>query len=180
MHRNKYLLTFFIISGGLFTLYLSLNFDQLMTRGLSARPEIWAIALENISHNTVFGSGIGTNISIYVVSLKRLFTDTHNIHLGLTYSLGITGLLIWTGLLISLLNIYLKNKQSIIAQTGIVLLAYGMTAGMTEGTSIFTRPKEIWFLSWLPISLLFTVEYQRLIANNLNPLETESNIPSKL
>ena len=162
MHRSKYLLYFFFISLGLAIIYFILNYDALTARGLSYRPEIWSIAISKILENPILGAGIGTDISIYIEELKKTFSDTHNIHLGLTYNLGITGLLIWIAFLISLFMIYLKNKTSLIAQLGIVLLAYGMSASLTEGTSFFSRPKEIWFLTWLPIALLFVTEYQNL------------------
>ena len=168
IHRNKYLLYFFFIISGLASIYFILNYDSLVLRGLSYRPEIWAITLSKILENPFFGAGIGTDISIYIEGSKTVFSDTHNIHLGLTYNLGITGLFIWIAFLTSLFMIYLKNKTSLIAQTGIVLLAYGMSAGMTEGMSFFSRPKEVWFLTWLPIALLFVAEYKRLTTDHIN------------
>lgn len=168
MYRNKYLLYLFFIFCGLACIYLILNSDALILRGLSYRPEIWAITFSKILEHPFFGAGIGTDISIYIEGLKTVFSDTHNIHLGLTYNLGITGLLIWIAFLISLVNIYLKNKKSLIAQIAIVLLAYGMSAGMTEGNGFFSRPKEVWFLTWLPIALLLVAEYNRLITVHIN------------
>lgn len=37
------------------------------------------------------------------------------------------------------------------------LLVYGFVAGMTEGGSFMSRPKEHWFLIWIPIALHLAV-----------------------
>jgi len=162
MHKSRAVLYFFLIICAIAAIYFSFNYDQLIQRGLSHRPEIWSIVMEKISHNPIFGTGLGSDIYIYIEDLKTTFTDSHNIHLGLTYLLGIVGLLLWLIFLVSLLTVYAKNKTTLIAQIGIVLLVYGMSAGMTEGGSFFSRPKEVWFLTWLPIALLLTAEFNRL------------------
>nr|BFE91970.1 hypothetical protein GCM10020185_25060 [Pseudomonas brassicacearum subsp. brassicacearum] len=33
-------------------------------------------------------------------------------------------------------------------------LVYGMAAGLTEGGGILSRPKEHWFLLWIPLALI--------------------------
>jgi hypothetical protein len=37
------------------------------------------------------------------------------------------------------------------------LLMYGFVAGMTEGSSFMSRPKEHWFLVWIPIAIHLAV-----------------------
>jgi hypothetical protein len=34
------------------------------------------------------------------------------------------------------------------------LLVFGFAAGLTEGGEFLTRPKEHWFLIWIPFALL--------------------------
>lgn len=167
MHRSKYLLYFFLTLCCLSIIYFSINFEQLTDRGLSYRPEIWLNNIEFIKNNPILGYGFGTaGLGTYIKEFETVFTEPHNIHIGLTYSLGMIGLIIWFTLLVYLLSIYLKNKTSLIAQIGIVLLAYGISAGMTEGGSFFSRPKEVWFLTWLPIALLLAAEYKSENNNN--------------
>ncbi|MCW8933004.1 MAG: O-antigen ligase family protein [Gammaproteobacteria bacterium] len=167
MNRSKYMLYFFLAICVLAITYFSYNYEFIIQRGLSYRPEIWSITMDQIMLKPLLGHGLGTSIHIESDKLTRIFSDTHNIHLGLTYKLGILGLLIWFALLISLLNIYFRNRTSQIAQIGIVLLVYGVSAGMTEGTSFLSRPKEVWFLIWLPIALLFVAEYNQMLSNRL-------------
>lgn len=161
MHKNKKTLFFFIALAIISGVYFIFDYGNLTSRGLSYRPEIWSIAIDRIMLNPFFGHGLGTEISISSPSLRINFSDTHNIHIGITYKLGITGLIIWLLILISAFRIYLQNKKSIIAQIGVCLLVYGFTSGMTEGFGFLTRPKEVWFLTWLPISLLLSIEIQQ-------------------
>jgi hypothetical protein len=44
-----------------------------------------------------------------------------------------------------------KNPAVLIAST---LVVFGFTAGLTEGSAFFSRPKEHWFLIWIPLALL--------------------------
>ena len=161
-YRSKRTWYFFIIFCSLMAIYFMLNFDLISQRGLSHRPFIWSFTWHEIIKNPLFGTGLGSKISITIESLNTTFSNAHNIHLGLGYNLGFIGLFLWLILLISLVVIFIKNNHSQIAQAGIILLIYGMVAGMTEGGSFFSRPKEIWFLTWLPIALLFAVKNQSL------------------
>ena len=155
-HKNKWIIYLFLFFVMLLLVYLFFNYEGLIIRGFSYRPEIWSITLNYILAKPILGYGIGSNIDIYIQALNTHFNDTHNIHLGLTYKLGITGLLIWLSLLYFLIKIYIRNKSSVLAQIGMALLIYGFFSGMTEGFSFFTRPKEVWFLTWLPIGLILS------------------------
>lgn len=165
VYRSKYIFFGIVM---LVIAYFFSNNELILQRGMSYRPEIWTLSFEQILMKPLLGYGLGTDIHIESDTLRRIFSDTHNFHIGLTYQLGTVGLLIWISFLVSLLGLYLKNKTSQIAQIGIVLLAYGVSAGMTEGFGFFSRPKEVWFLIWLPIALLFVSEFNRVdrLANN--------------
>ncbi len=162
IQRNKYTCYILALTGLIAIIFFTLNFDLLMQRGLSSRPEIWSITLDYIAQQPITGAGIGTGIEIYIAKLDTIFTNSHNIHLSLTFSLGLVGLLLWALLLWSLLLIYINNRYSVFAKITMSLLLYGICAGMTEGGSFFSRPKEVWFLTWLPIALILSIEYHQL------------------
>ncbi|MCW8929209.1 MAG: O-antigen ligase family protein [Gammaproteobacteria bacterium] len=159
LQRSKKSLYIGVIIMIFIIIFTVMNFENISNRGLSYRPELWTIALEKIALRPVLGYGIGTELLIYIEELNKNFTEPHNIHLGLTYFLGGLGLLIWFLLLSSLFIFVIKNKNIPLAKIGGLMLAYGVTAGLTEGSNIFTRPKEIWFLTWLPISLIIIAEF---------------------
>jgi len=157
-HRNKkviYVTLFLIVS---LAIYATFNYDLLIQRGLSYRPEIWLTAINDIQNKPFFGHGIGSKMSLFIPSLNKTFSDSHNIHIGLTYQLGLAGLVIWLALFVYLLRLYLKNPHNLLIATGFPIFIYGITAGMTEGGSFFSRPKEVWFLIWLPIAIMVAAD----------------------
>ena len=157
--KALYIAIFVFIIAAIFAI---IDFENITSRGLSYRPELWALTFEKLSLHPVLGYGIGSELLIYIEGLDETLSEPHNIHLGLTYFLGVIGLLIWLLFLASLFVFFIKNKNLPLAKIGGLMLVYGMTAGLTEGSNIFTRPKEIWFLTWLPIALLFASELRCL------------------
>jgi len=165
-HKNKqvtYVVLFLMAS---FSIYTVFNYDLLIQRGLSYRPEIWLTALNDIKNKLFVGHGIGSEMSLFIPSLNKAFSDSHNLHIGLTYHLGIAGLALWLTLLIFMFRLYLKNTNNLLIATGFPMLVYGITAGMTEGGNFFTRPKEVWFLIWLPIAMLSAAEIYKYSKND--------------
>ncbi len=162
VYRNKFVL-YFISTLIVFAItYFTLNYEILTERGLSFRPEIWTVVLEEVADKPVFGAGFGTGILIYIEEIQANFSDTHSLYIGLLYNLGMMGLLLWLAFIATLLVTGLKNKTSKLAHIGVGVLLYGMAAGLTEGTNFISRPKEVWFLVWLPVALLFAADYKRI------------------
>jgi len=166
-HRNKQTTYFFIILILLFSTYLAFNIELITKRGLSYRPEIWAIAFKDISLKPIFGHGLESSMSFFIPSLQTAFSDSHNIHIAFLYSFGLTGFVIWLSLLGSLINTYKNNANNRLASTGFSILIFGFFAGMTEGGSFLGRPKEVWFLTWLPVAILVAAEIH-LYSKNSN------------
>lgn len=144
--------------GLLFLIYLGFNYDLVTLRGLSHRPELWQKSFTFILQHPFLGFGIGTPLQLEVKSLGITFIEPHSIHLGFLYYLGFIGGVLWLFLLFQLTTIFYRNKDHAFAQISMAMLIYGLSAGMLEGGSVFSRPKEVWFLCWLPIALLFVVE----------------------
>ena len=161
-HRNKKVIYVTSLLLASFSIYTLFNYDLLIQRGFSYRPEIWLTALNDIQNKPFFGHGIGSKMSLFIPSLNKAFSDSHNIHIGLTYQLGLAGLVIWLALFVYLFRLYLKNTHNVLIATGFPMFIYGITAGMTEGGSFFSRPKEVWFLIWLPIAIMVAADvYQQ-------------------
>jgi len=155
-YSNKkiiYLSTFLAV---ILAIYLVFNINLITKRGFSYRPEIWQQALNIIHNKPIIGHGLDSAMAIYIPSLKKIFSDSHNIHLGLTYNIGLIGLITWLSLIGTLGHFFIKNKHNLLVSSGFTILIFGVFAGMTEGSWFFTRPKEIWFLTWLPIAIMIS------------------------
>ena len=172
MQRSRKALYVAVIIFVIAAIFTIINFENISSRGFSSRPELWALTFEKLSLHPVLGYGIGSELLIYIESLDTTFSEPHNIHLGLTYFLGGIGLFIWLLFLSSLFVFVIKNKHIPLVTIGGLMLIYGMMAGLTEGSNFFTRPKEIWFLTWLPISLLLVSEFSQSALINTTHEET--------
>ncbi len=155
-----YFISLLILSA---TIILIFKPDIILARGFSARPELWKISLEKISLAPCLGHGLATKLDITIPRFYHVFSEPHNIYLGTAYYGGMLGLLLLLMLLLNLIySSVLIAKSNPLAMIGIAMLIYGLTAGMTEGGNIFPRPKETWFIIWLPIALLLMVKYKHL------------------
>lgn len=153
--------SFFILCGlTSFSLLIILFFPELIqNRGFSYRPELWSSAITQIQENFWLGYGIASNSSFYVPSLDVYYKEPHNIHLSVFYFVGFTGLILWLCLFSYAAFICFKNKKSndfYIILGG--LLIFGITASMTEGGGFLSRPKEHWFIIWIPLALIAAQE----------------------
>ncbi len=107
---------------------------------------------------------------------------------GVLYYVGIIGLLPWLFFLLwGLLSSWRQRVQPmlIIASTWLI---FGIGAGLTEGGGIISRPKEHWFLLWIPLALiaalsinqrarrLLTLPVQKLSVTGLEQLSREARI----
>ncbi|MGL4315178.1 MAG: O-antigen ligase family protein [Pseudomonas sp.] len=149
--RSLYLLS----AGLLGLLSLALFFPQaLLNRGTSHRLDVWQIALEKASLHPWFGHGFNAPLSISVPNGDFALMEPHNFAIGALYYTGIIGLILWMAMhIMALRHCWLRRKIQAFAISG-ALLIYGLTAGLTEGGGILARPKEHWFLIWIPLALI--------------------------
>ncbi|WP_318654829.1 O-antigen ligase family protein [Pseudomonas sp. MWU13-2105] len=122
-------------------------------RGSSYRPQIWQIAITRIAEHPWIGHGYDAELSIDV-GLGYLLAEPHNFALGVLYYVGIIGMIPWAFVLLwGLFSSYRQRFQPLFVLAS-SLLVYGIGAGLTEGGAVLTRPREHWFLLWIPLALI--------------------------
>ncbi|MDI3398456.1 O-antigen ligase family protein [Pseudomonas sp. V88_4] len=154
---------------------------MIIERGDSYRFEIWQQALEKIAEHPWIGHGYNATLAIDP-GVGYSFQEPHSFALGVLYYVGILGMLPWLFFQAwGLLSSWRQRVQPllIIASTWLV---FGIGAGLTEGGGIISRPKEHWFLLWIPLALiaalsinqrarrLLTMPVQKLSASALQQL----------
>jgi len=148
--RSVILLSAMFVSGVSVAIIFS---HMLMERGDSYRFELWQLALHEISLHPWIGHGYNALLSLNPGTGYAL-EEPHNFALGVLYYVGIIGLLPWLIMqLWGLLSSWRYRAQPlfILASTWLV---FGIGAGLTEGGGILARPKEHWFLLWIPLALI--------------------------
>lgn len=135
--------------------------ETLTSRGFSYRPDIWLKALELALEKPWFGYGFDHHLLIQPDTTKLIFNDPHNIELAVLLSGGVSGLILWLALYAVALIYSWRNRYDTLVLTASALIIFGLTAGLTEGRDFLSRPKEHWFLIWIPMALLSAVWLSR-------------------
>lgn len=166
---------------------LTLFSQMIIERGDSYRLEIWQQALHLIGEHPWIGHGYNASLSIDP-GVGYSFQEPHSFVLGVLFYVGIFGLLPWLFFLAwGLLSSWRQRVQPllIVAST---LLVFGIGAGLTEGGGIISRPKEHWFLLWIPLALiaalsinqrarrLLAMPVQKLSSTRLHDMTREAQI----
>ncbi|MCF4998852.1 polymerase [Pseudomonas syringae] len=161
--------------------------QMIIERGDSYRFDIWQLALQKIADHPWIGHGYNADLAIDP-GLGVNFQEPHSFVLGVLYYVGIFGLLPWLffhawGLLSSWR--YRVQPLLVIASTWLV---FGFGAGLTEGGGIISRPKEHWFLLWIPLALiaalsinqrarrLLTMPVKKLSATDLQQMSLNAQV----
>jgi O-antigen ligase/tRNA A-37 threonylcarbamoyl transferase component Bud32 len=168
--RSIVLLGALVASGA--TVYV-LFARMIIERGDSYRFEIWQLAVQKIADHPWIGHGYNANLAIDP-GVGVSFQEPHSFVLGVLYYVGVLGLLPW--LFFQLWSLYSswRNRLQplfIIASTWLI---FGIGAGLTEGGGIISRPKEHWFLLWIPLALIVALSInqraRRLLAMPIKTL----------
>lgn len=130
--------------------------DVVTQRGTSYRPELWAETLKEVRLRPWLGYGFEANIMLHLAGHDIGYPNPHNIHLAVLRQQGIVGLLLWGALYATALGCAWRRRHDprVLIASGTVV--FGMIAGITEGVAYLSRPKEHWFMLWIPFALLST------------------------
>jgi O-antigen ligase len=131
--------------------------ELVTSRGLSYRFEIWQDAWAQIQSHLWFGHGFAYPIAIEISGFDFAFNNPHNIWLSILHQLGLVGLLLWVALYVTAFRACLGSPDRPLSAVASSALVYGLIAGMTEGGSFLSRPKEHWYLIWIPLALCAAV-----------------------
>lgn len=131
--------------------------EAIAQRGLSYRPEIWADAFRQALDRPLFGHGYDHPFRVWVEGIDFALWEPHNMTLSVFHQGGVVGLLLWGILyLVTLLGCWKRRANPLVFALSATVV-YGLAASMTEGGSFLSRPKEHWFLIWIPIALTAAV-----------------------
>ena len=135
--------------------------ESLLNRGTSYRLEIWQLALAQVGHQPWLGHGFDAHLAINVPGINYAFSEPHNFLLGVLYYTGVVGAFFWLGMHVAALWSCWQRRQDAYFIIAGALVVYGLGAGLTEGGGILSRPKEHWFLIWIPLALVAALSIGR-------------------
>ncbi|MDY0213645.1 MAG: O-antigen ligase family protein [Desulfuromonadaceae bacterium] len=152
---------------------LVFNPEVFAARGFSYRIEIWEESIRQIMVRPLLGLGYDSPLSIPVPSIERVFYDPHNIELAVALELGALGLFLWCVMYFLAIKRCVQLQECPELLPASTMLLYGLAAGITEGSSYFSRPNESWFLIWIPLALVVGLSVNFLGSENSDSLRSK-------
>jgi tRNA A-37 threonylcarbamoyl transferase component Bud32 len=148
--RSLVLLGALLVTGAGVVLLFS---QMIIERGGSYRFELWQLTLHKIADHPWIGHGYNADLTLDP-GVGYLLQEPHNFALGVLYYVGIFGFLPWLFFHAWGLFSAWRNRVHPLFIIASAWLAFGIGAGLTEGGGIISRPKEHWFLLWIPLALI--------------------------
>ncbi|MFJ4372888.1 O-antigen ligase family protein [Pseudomonas japonica] len=134
--------------------------EMITARGSSSRFDIWKLSWHMFLQHPLIGHGYDAPMSLDV-GIGYTLSEPHNFALGVLYNVGVVGFLPWIGMIAYGLYSGWRNRRQWIFVLASALLVFGIGAGLTEGGGILSRPKEHWFLLWIPLALIAALNIAR-------------------
>ncbi|MEO8492584.1 MULTISPECIES: O-antigen ligase family protein [unclassified Pseudomonas] len=147
--RSALLMTTLIVA----TAALLVFYPEAITeRGSSFRFQLWGLTMQRIAEYPWIGHSFNSDLLLSVEGMSLV--EPHSFALGVLYYVGIIGFIPWAFMLCWGLYKGFEQRAKPLFILASTLLAYGIGAGLTEGGGILSRPKEHWFLLWIPLAIL--------------------------
>ncbi|WP_223532256.1 MULTISPECIES: bifunctional O-antigen ligase/aminoglycoside phosphotransferase family protein [unclassified Pseudomonas] len=173
--RSVFMLGSMLIAG---TATFVLFTHKIIERGSSFRIEIWQMTLDKIADHPWIGHGYNAELALDP-GVGYSLQEPHSFALGVLYYVGIIGLLPWLFFLAwSFISSWRHRVQPLFIIAS-AWLAFGIGAGLTEGGGIISRPKEHWYLLWIPLALIAALSINQR-ARRLLDRPIKSATPSAL
>ncbi|WP_439860727.1 O-antigen ligase family protein [Pseudomonas sp. MBLB4136] len=133
--------------------------EALLSRGTSYRLELWQDAFGKISQRPWLGFGLDASLEIQLPGLSVPLSEPHGFAISVLYYTGIVGLCLWLAMHLAALRQCWVNRGNYLFIVAGALMVYGIGGGLTEGGGILARPKEHWFLTWIPLALIAALSF---------------------
>ncbi|MFJ4343870.1 O-antigen ligase family protein [Pseudomonas sp. NPDC089401] len=129
--------------------------EAITQRGVSYRPAIWMDSLRQIAEHPWLGHGYDSPMTVIIPGMEKPLADPHNIELGVLYAGGVVGLGLWMVLYALAIYFCWTYRRHPGVTLAAAWLVFGFASGLTEGSAFMSRPKEHWFLIWLPMAMVY-------------------------
>lgn len=155
--RNKFSMWSIISFLGLSLIFGYFFSDQIVSRGMSYRPEIMMSSLTMGLEKLWFGYGLGYKYLIYTSNYPAGFDHTHNLPLHIFIRLGLVGFLAFSALWLYCFYYCYKNRELFLAKFNLLLIVFSSVAFQFDSASFIAQPRLEWFVVWVPICITFSV-----------------------
>ena len=150
--RSLALMSMLVVGGAV---VVALFWEMLISRGSSFRLDLWSMVLALIEQRPWIGYGYEATLGLELPGTGGyIVSEPHNFALGVLYYTGILGFTPWLFMQVWGLYSSWRHRVQPLFILASAWLVYGIGAGLTEGGGILPRPKEHWYLLWIPLALI--------------------------
>ncbi|TBU79077.1 O-antigen ligase family protein [Phytopseudomonas daroniae] len=125
----------------------------LTNRGLSYRPELAAEGWALLAQHPLGGLGLGSVYSLALETIGMVFDHPHNLFINVGLDLGGVGLILWLAIWGLLFLTGWRARDSMLGGALLGVWCFASVAFLSDGAGIWSKPREIWFLTWIPLTL---------------------------
>lgn len=129
-----------------------------LSRGLSYRDALWVAGIDLALDNWLFGIG-DDDYSLLANGVS--FAHPHNVYLAIAVRLGFVAFGLWLLLWLRAGWLAFGARMSCLGNCAFILWVYCTLVVMTDGQIPWSKPAEIWFVTWLPLGLVLLVSSAR-------------------
>jgi len=126
-----------------------LPFQQVISRGLSYRPEIWMQILPLIMENPWFGHGATFDHIYHLPNHPDVYSHTHSALFASLVFVGIVGTSILLALIAQSFRYAFRSKDHLATS----LLIYAMVNLLVNGYQLVDHPEIEWLYFWFPVAI---------------------------
>lgn len=129
-----------------------------LSRGLSYRDALWVAGIDLALDNWLYGIG-DDDYSLLANGVS--FSHPHNVYLAIAVRLGFVAFGLWLLLWLRAGWLAFEARMSCLGNCALILWIYCTLVIMTDGQIPWSKPAEIWFVTWLPLGLVLLVSSAR-------------------
>ena len=155
--RNKFSMWSIISFLGLSLVFGYFFSDQIVSRGVSYRPEIIMSGLTMGLEKLWFGYGLSYKYLIYTSNYPEGFDHAHNLLLHIFIRLGLVGVIFFSVLWLYCFYYCYKNRALFLAKFNLLLIVFSSVAFQFDSASFIAQPRLEWFVVWVPVNIAFSV-----------------------
>jgi O-antigen ligase len=128
-----------------------------LARGDKFRILIWTENLHRVAQRPVFGYGVTTPDEVFLDG-ERVGTHAHDMFLAQAFYGGVTGLLLWAGVLVLALRVAWKRWRAGGDTTLVAALLFLFLVGLVDVGPVLVDVQAIWFYVWLPLGIALSCD----------------------
>jgi O-antigen ligase len=123
----------------------------LLERGWSLRPQIFAQSIDLFMQHPLRGLGQGS--AFQLEAGNETLVHAHNMFSQLAIELGLPGVLLWTGIWLTLGWRAWRHRHETLGRVVLGLWVFGTVAVQFDLPHLLDSPRPGWLITWLPLAL---------------------------